>query len=163
MIYNCDQTFITFHCRQRLPAQKTETGSSEFFSPSSDYYSLSPASPTPTSGHQNVNNGQEPGPGPGPWSQPIYAKIVKSKQQEDAWADAGNMANDDINKVKDDNNLRTPPSNKTQKSLVTRSSSSTDPRKKPSAPNFTADYDKMDSRRHSWAGDKKGNKDYELN
>ena len=144
-----------------MPAQKTETGSSEFFSPSSDYYSLSPASPTPTPGpgHQTVNHGQEAG----HWSQPIYAKIVKSKQQDDDWADAGNMANDDINKVKDDNNLGTTPSNKTQKSLVTRSSSSTDPRKKPSAPNFTADYDKMDSRRHSWAGDKKGNKDYELN
>ena len=115
--------------------------------------SLSPASPTPGPGHQIVNNDQDTG----AWSQPIYAKIVKSKQQDDAWADAGNMANDDINKVNVDNDLGATPSNKTQKSLVTRSSSTTDPRKKPTAPNFTGDYDKMDSRRHSWAGDKKGN------
>ena len=119
-------------------------------SPSSDYYSLSPASPTPgvtpSSTAESVNSivSQQQ-------QQPIYARVVKSKTEEEGLVCApANEANGVINKISDDKHLRAPPQ-------VTRATSVS---KKPLAParsTSTPDKaDKPDSRRHSWAGDKKG-------
>ena len=113
-------------------------------SPSSDYYSLSPASPTPGPTAESVNNTvtqQQQ-------QQPIYARVVKSKQEEEGLVcNQANEANAVINKISDDKNIRAPPQ-------VVRVGSAG---KKPLAPaRSTSTPDRADSRRHSWAGDKKG-------
>ena len=89
---------------------------SDFISPSSDYYSLSPASPTQAQ--------SDPA-----WSQPLYAKIVKPK-----------TPSEDDKKVGDND----------------RPARSEERSKKPSAPCYPGPEERADRRRHSWAGDKKG-------
>ena len=118
-------------------------------SPSSDYYSLSPASPTPgvtpSSTAESIVSQQQQ-----QQQQPIYARVVKSKTEEEGLVCAPvNEANGVVNKISDDKHLRAPPQ-------VTRAASVS---KKPLAParsTSTPDKDKPDSRRHSWAGDRKG-------
>ena len=117
-------------------------------SPSSDYYSLSPASPTPgpvtpSSTAENVNSNVTE-----QQQQPIYATVVKSKQEEEGLVcNQANEANAVINKISDDKDLRAPPQ-------VVRPGGAG---KKPLAPaRSTSTPDRADSRRHSWAGDKKG-------
>ena len=121
-------------------------------SPSSDYYSLSPASPTPgvtpSSTAESINTNV-------PQQQPIYARVVKSKHEEEGLVhDEANEANDVINKISEDKHLRASPQIRPVPLVRAWSSAS----KKPLAPaRSTPDRaDKPDSRRHSWAGDKKG-------
>ena len=130
-------TQILFCFRQKQSGAGV-SGSRDYISPSSDYYSLSPGSPTPGTLIQDpVNNLHH---------QPVYAKIVKSRQEQNS------AANDAINNVNGDDHPRvTPPA-----SLVTRSNSSSASHRKPSAPARALDHERGDSRRHSWAGDKKG-------
>merc|ERR1712198_285443 len=83
---NASSSLSLNNMRQRLPQISGNGTTAEYFSPSSDYYSLSPASPTPgqvpgvsgqgghVSGHHESREA---------WSQPIYAKIVKSKQEHE--------------------------------------------------------------------------------
>ena len=122
-------------------------------SPSSDYYSLSPASPTPgvtpSSTAESINSNV-----PQQQQQPIYARVVKSKHEEEGLVhDKANEANDVINKISDDKHLRASP--QVRPVPLVRAGSSVS--KKPLAPARSTDRaDKPDSRRHSWAGDKKG-------
>lgn len=84
-----------------------------------------------------------------PGQQPVYAKIVKPVGM--GRADTG--TDGPINNVNGHTADQMGPS-------VTRSSSisGTGQHKKPTAPpRQTPDLDRIDARRHSWAGDKKGN------
>ena len=120
-----------------LNTARQKTGrTGDFISPSSDYFSLSPGSPTQS----------DPA-----WTGPLYAKIVKHKQPPAPAALAGcgadKKADDDEEPIiKADHHRPGPPSYQ----------SSTGGRKKPLAPSFSIeDQDRADSRRHSWAGDRR--------
>ena len=131
-----------------MTSEHSREARGDFVSPSSDYYSLSPASPTPgltpSSTAESINTNV-------PQQQPIYARVVKSKHEEEGLVH--DEANDVINKISEDKHLRASP--QTRPVPLVRAGSSAS--KKPLAPTRSSDRaDKPDSRRHSWAGDKRG-------
>ena len=125
--------------------QKTGGRAGDFVSPSSDYYSLSPGSPT---------SSQLPPSDPA-WTGPLYAKIVKQKQPA---APAAPAAPGGDKKADDDDEQITKDHSHPGHSGPPSYQSSTGGRKKPVAPSFSSSdlQERTDSRRHSWAGSRRG-------
>ena len=136
------------------------SGTGEFVSPSSDYYSLSPASPTPGLTPSSTSESIQANVSQKQLQQPIYARVMKPRHEEEGLdCDKANEANDVNNKMSDDNHLRGPPQVRASSLIRTGSSGGVSGSKKPVAPARSTPgraSDKSDSRRHSWAGDKKG-------
>ena len=148
---------LKVNVKQRGPAFTNQQSAQAFFSPSSDYYSLSPNSPPPQDLALNqAENGYSDS---SESSQPIYAKVNKSKASE-VKDNVSDKRNDEskkgrsVDKTNFDNSHSVIPKNG---SVPVHHRSSTEPGKKPTAPERDLNFQKDKSgRRHSWAGDKKG-------
>jgi len=148
---------LKVNVKQRGPAFTDQQSAQAFFSPSSDYYSLSPNSPPPQDLALNqAENGYSDS---SESSQPIYAKVNKSKASE-VKDNVSDKRNDEskkgrsVDKTNFDNSHSVIPKNG---SVPMHHRSSTEPGKKPTAPERDLNFQKDKSgRRHSWAGDKKG-------
>eukprot|EP00090_Calanus_glacialis_P047494 TRINITY_DN989_c0_g1_i1.p1 TRINITY_DN989_c0_g1~~TRINITY_DN989_c0_g1_i1.p1 ORF type:complete len:1577 (+),score=288.14 TRINITY_DN989_c0_g1_i1:339-5069(+) len=148
---------LKVNVKQRGPAFTDQQSAQAFFSPSSDYYSLSPNSPPPEDLQLNQpDNGYSDS---SESSQPIYAKVNKNKS-----SDVKNNVSDkridesrrgqSVDKTNFNNNHQPTPKNG---SVSMHQRSTTEPGKKPAAPERDLNVQKDKSgRRHSWAGDKKG-------
>ena len=114
--------------RLKPPGQNAAGAAGDFISPSSDYHSLSPASPPP-----------DPPP-PLAWTppqpQPVYAAVVRSK---------GGLQSGDPISIPGKGGPQPAPG-------LARSGSAAG--RRPAAPVLS--MERGDSRRHSWAGDKRG-------
>jgi hypothetical protein len=146
---------LKVNVKQRGPAFTDQQTTQAFFSPSSDYYSLSPNSPPP----EDLNHPDHGYSDSSESSQPIYAKVNKIKASDVKNSEL-NKRNDEnrggrsVDKTNFDNNYPTIPKNA---SVSMHHRSSTEPGKKPAAPERDLNFPKDKSgRRHSWAGDKKG-------
>ena len=120
--------------RLKPPGQNAAGAAGDFISPSSDYHSLSPASPPP-----------DP-PQPPAWAQPqpVYAAVVRSK---------GGLQSGDPISIPGKGGR--PPGSQAAPGLA-RSGSAAG--RRPAAP--VLGMERGDSRRHSWAGDKRGGWSY---
>jgi len=148
---------LKVNTKQRGPTFTDPQSAQAFFSPSSDYYSLSPNSPPPEDLQLNpTDNGYSDS---SESSQPIYAKVNKNKSS-DVKNNVSDNKNDEsrrgrsVDKTNFDNNHSGTPKNGT---VSMHQRSTTEPGKKPTAPERDLNVQKDKSgRRHSWAGDKKG-------
>ena len=148
---------LKVNVKQRGPAFTDQQSTQAFFSPSSDYYSLSPNSPPPedlqlTSNNNELSDSSEP-------RQPIYAKVNKTKSSDvkndftEKRSDASKKGQD-FNKTQFANNHSATPK---IGSISMHQRTHTEPHRKPMAPERDLNVQKDKSgRRHSWAGDKKG-------
>jgi len=146
---------LKVNVKQRGPAFTDQQTTHAFFSPSSDYYSLSPNSPPP----EDLNQPDPAYSDSSESSQPIYAKVNKIKSSD--------MKNIELNKRNDENRKgrsvdktnvdKKHPTIPKNVNVSMHHRSSTEPGKKPAAPERDLNFPKDKSgRRHSWAGDKKG-------
>jgi len=149
---------LKVNVKDRGPGFTDQQSAQAFFSPSSDYYSLSPNSPPPEDLQlQQRNNDHSTSSEP---FQPIYAKVNKNKSSaiknigQENLSD-GYRKDQHVNKPSYHNGGPNTPKHDT---VSMHEKCFTPPHKKPLAPerDLIVERDKS-GRRHSWAGDKKGN------
>ena len=144
---------LKVNVKQRGPSFTDQQSTQAFFSPSSDYYSLSPNSPPPDPEQltpeksEDIKKVEVPEP-----EQPIYAKVNKNKSMniDDNPSNQRNKEGKVEQESDRDNgiDLKTPGATP-PRALV-------HPGKRPSAPDPNHGLgDRGSSRRHSWAGDKR--------
>lgn len=149
---------LKVNVKQKSPALTNQNSTPTFFSPSSDYYSLSPNSPPPedlqlTQNGKGFPNSLEP-------QRPISATLDnKSQPCDEQMRNIDHSKKPELNRrshggrAHQDDNVysRTPSAEPDKVSISVQHRSSIDPSKK----HGPLERDLKSGRRHSWAGDKK--------